>query len=81
MATAPTTLEHAAASAQRSASFTEAVAVRGGGIPLDATLHHSWIVTPEVVDGCRFVDIYTGNHQCTKYFNHNFRMVERLQKL
>ena len=81
MGTAPTTLEHAAASAQRSASLTEAVAVRGGGIPLDATQHHAWILIPEVVDGRRFFDVYTGDHRCKKYLNYNFRMVERLQKL
>ena len=79
MATAPTTLEHAAASAQLSVSITDAVAVRGGGIKLDTTLHHSWIVIPEDVDGYRFFDVYA-NHQCKKCLNQNFHMVERLQK-
>ena len=81
MVLGPTTLEHAAASDQRSASITDAVAVRGGGIPLKATQHHAWILVPEVVDGRRFFDVYTGDHRAKKYLNYNFGMVERLQKL
>ena len=79
MATAPTTLEHAAASAQQSVSITEAVAVRGGGIKLDAMLHRSWIVIPEDVDGYRFFEVHA-SYQCKQYLNANFRMVEELQK-
>ena len=79
MATAPTTLEHAAASAQQSVSITDVVAVRGGGIKLDATLERSWIVIPEDVDGYRFFEVHA-NYQCKQYLNANFRMVERLQK-
>ena len=70
----------AAASAQRSASLAEVVAVRGGGIPLDATLAHAWMLAPEVVDGRRFVDIYTGDHRCKMYLRGNIAMVERLKK-
>ena len=81
MAAESAAFEVAAESAQRSASFTDVVAVRGGGIPLDASLHDAWILTPEVVDGRRFVDIYTGDHRCKVYLNHNFAMVEQLKKL
>jgi hypothetical protein len=79
MATAPTPLEHAAASAQQSVSITDVVAVRGGGIKLDATLERSWIVIPEDVDGYRFFEVHA-NYHCKQYLNANFRMVERLQK-
>ena len=70
----------AAASAQRSASIAEVVAVRGGGIPLDATLAHAWMLAPEVVDGRRFVDVYTGDHRCKVYLDRNFALVEQLKK-
>ena len=81
MAAESSAFELAAESAQRSASLTDVVAVRGGGIPLDASLHHAWFLTPEVVDGRSFVDIYTGDHRCKVYLNNNFAMVERLKKL
>ena len=68
-------------SGQGSASIKEAVAVRGGGIPLDATLHHSWTLYPEYVDGSRFVDIYTADYRCKIYFNHHFATVNHSIKL
>ena len=73
--------EMTAESAQRSANLTDVVAVRGGGIPLDVCLSLSWILTPEVVDGRRFVDIYTGDYRCKNYLGGRFAMVERLKKL
>ena len=39
------------------------------------------ILIPKLVDGRRFVGIYTGAHRCKVYLNHNFAMVERLKKL
>ena len=68
-------------SSQRSASITDVVAVRGGGIPLDAGLGYAWIVEPEVVEGCRFIDIYTSDYKCKKYLDGNYMMVKYLKKL
>ena len=48
---------------------------------MDASLHHAWILVPEVVDGSRFVDIYTGEYRCKVYLNNNFATVEKLKKL
>jgi hypothetical protein len=69
------------ASSQRSASINDVVAVRGGGIPLDARLDSSWILKPEVVEGRRFVDIYTRDYRCQKYLEGNYVMVNHLKKL
>ena len=40
-------------SSQRSASLTDAVAIRGGGTPLGAGLGYAWIVAPVAIDGRR----------------------------
>ena len=68
-------------SSQRSASLTDVVAVRGGGIPLDAGLGYSWIVAPEQVEGRSFVDIYTRDYKCQKYFDGNYDMLSHVKKL
>ena len=70
-----------AESAQRSATIADVVAVRGGGIQLDASLAHAWILVPEYVDGRRFVDIYTAENRCRGYLNGRFAMVEKLKRL
>jgi hypothetical protein len=70
-----------AASDQRSASITDTVAIRGGGIPLDATQHCAWILVPEVVDGRRFIHVGYNDNGAGNYLNRNYDMVERLRKL
>ena len=67
-------------SSQRSASLTDVVAVRGGGIPLDASLGDAWILAPDVIEGRRFVDIYTRDSRCAKYFDGNYLRVNHLKK-
>ena len=79
-----------AESAQGSACVTDVIAVRGGGIPLDAQLHLSWIV-PFVVfeeegdNGVtiirRFVDIYLRDFKCQKYLNNRFSMTHYIRKV
>ena len=67
-----------------SCSITKTVAVRGGGIDLEAPMHDAWIIQPidvdVQVDGARdistFVSIYRGNHRCKQYFSCNFEMLE-----
>ena len=68
-----------AASDQRSAHIVDTVAIRGGGIPLDATQHCAWMLVPEVVDGHRFIDVGQNDHGAGRYLNKNFDMVERLR--
>ena len=65
---------------QRSASITEVVAVRGGGIPLEAPIGQAWIMEPDEVQGQKFVDIYTGGYMCKKYLDGNNGMIQHIKK-
>ena len=67
-------------SSQRSASLTDVIAIRGGGIPMDSLLYNTWMLTPVVVEERRFVDIYTSDYKCKKYLDCNFSMVRYLKK-
>ena len=66
---------------QRSASLTEVVAVRGGGIPLDGPLSTAWLLTPEEIEGLRFVDISIASYRYQKYFAGRFYMLNHLKTL
>ena len=68
-------------SSQRSATLTNVVAIRGGGIPLDAGCTNSWIVVPEVVEGHEFVDIYTSDYKCKKYLDGHYSMINHIKKI
>ena len=48
---------------------------------MDAGLGYSWILAPDVVDGRRFVDIYTRDYRCQKYFDGNYVMVNHIKKI
>ena len=64
----------------RSATITDVVAVRGGGIPMDAILSQSWILYPEIVAGKRFIDVYTREYRCRNYLGCRFAMVRCLKR-
>ena len=68
-----------AESAQRSASITDVVAIRGGGVSLDDALNLAWLVKPEEVEGRRFVDINAQDARCRRYFQQNFSMVSHIK--
>ena len=70
-----------AESAQMSASLTNVVAIRGGGIPLDDAINHAWLVKPETIEGRSFVDINAQDARCRRYFGHNFAMVTHIKTL
>ena len=65
----------------RSASLTDVVAIRGGGIPLDDAINHAWLVKPETIEGRSFVDISAQDARCRRYFGHNFAMVTHIKTL
>ena len=70
-----------AESAQGSATITDVVAIKGGGIHVDQSLSYAWIVKPEEVDGRRFVQITTQDSRCRYYFGGNFGMVNHIKTL
>ena len=70
-----------AESAQMSASLTNVVAIRGGGIPLDDAINHAWLVKPEAIEDRLFVDINAQDARCRRYFGHNFAMVTHIKTL
>ena len=70
-----------AESAPTSATITNAVAIRGGGIPLDESLHHSWVVRPTTILGRRFVAISCQAGRCREFFQGNFEMVKYIKEL
>ena len=67
-------------SSQRSATIIPVVAVRGGGIPVHASLMSAWILCPFVVDGKRFVDIYTREYRCQLYLDGHLDMVKYISR-
>ena len=70
-----------AESAQGSATITDVVAIKGGGIHCDQSLSNAWIVKPEYVDSRPFVQIENQNHRCRSYFGGNFGMVNHIKNL
>ena len=70
-----------AESAQGSATITDVVAIKGGGIHVDQSFPYAWIVQPEEVDGRRFVQISTQGSRCRYYFGGDFRMVTHIKTL
>ena len=71
----------AAESAQGSATITDVVAIRGGGIPVDQSIQCAWLVQPEEIDGRRFMKVSTQDGRCRLYFGGNFGMVNHIKKL
>ena len=63
------------------ASIVDVVAIRGGGIPLDESMHLAWVVNPEIVEGRRFVEIYAADCRCRAYFQQKFAMVNHIKAL
>jgi len=64
------------------------MAVTGGGINLRPdVLHlpeasrHAWIITPTLVDGKSFGEIYNGSYFCRKYVGNEFAMVDHMRDL
>lgn len=47
---------------------------------MDAGLGYAWILGPEVVEGRRFVDIYTRDYRSKKYFDGHYAMVNHIKK-
>ena len=70
-----------AESAQGSATITDVVAIKGGGIHVDQSFPYAWIVQPEEVDGRRFVQVSTQDRRCRLYFGHDFRMATHMKTL
>ena len=70
-----------AESAHRSATITELVAIRGGGLPIDLHLNNSWVAQPEEIDGRRFVHLMSYDPRCRAFFNYNFDMVNHIKSL
>ena len=71
---------------QQPCVLQDVFAVTGGGINLQAEnlpsgSRHAWIITPTLVDGKSFGDIYNGNWYCRKYVGNEFAMVEHMRDL
>ena len=47
---------------------------------MDATIYHAWILTPEVVEGRRFVDIYI-SYRARQYLDGHHAMLDHIRKL
>ena len=63
------------------ASIADVVAIRGGGIPLDDSLHQAWVANPEIVEDRRFVEIYAADPRCRTYFQKKIAMVNHIKAL
>ena len=44
-------------------------------------MSESWVVQPDVVDGRRFIPVYTCNYRCRQHRENNFNMVQYITKL
>ena len=70
-----------AESAHRSATITELVAIRGGGLPDDLPNNNTWVAQPENVEGRRFVHVMSYDGRCRTFFSKNFDMVNHIKSL
>ena len=70
-----------AESAHRSATITELVAIRGGGLPDDLPNNNTWVAQPEEIEGRRFVHVTSGDGRCRAFFSYNFDMVNHIKSL
>ena len=70
-----------AESAHRSATITELVAIRGGGLPDDLPNNNTWVAQPEEIEGRRFIHLMSYDGRCRAFFSYNFDMVNHIKSL
>ena len=70
-----------AESAHRSATITELVAIRGGGLPDDLPNNNTWVAQPVEIEGRRFIHVPAGDGRCRAFFSYNFDMVNHIKSL
>ena len=63
------------------ANYEDVLAIRGGGIDLEAPLKSAWVVKPCVVDGRTFIPIHTKEYRCQQFFENDFAMVQHITEL